>query len=81
MATMEMIEGRGESHGQSLPPISAWDKIIVAIAGPLFSFLLAVAFAVVVYALGRPNRKWDEFLTHQRELKEQKQMEAQPPAN
>ena len=54
MATMEMIEGKGESSGQPLPPISPIDKIIVAVAGPLFSFLLAVAFAVVVWAVGRP---------------------------
>src|SRR6476660_2214721 len=54
MATMEMIEGKGESSDKPLPPISALDKIIVAVAGPLFSFLLAVAFAVVVWAVGRP---------------------------
>lgn len=54
MATMEAIEGKGESSGQPLPPISALDKIIVAFAGPLFSFLLALAFAVVVSAVGRP---------------------------
>jgi regulator of sigma E protease len=54
MASMEAIEGKGESSGQSLPPISALDKIIVAIAGPLFSFLLALFFAVVVMIVGRP---------------------------
>ena len=54
MASMEMIEGKGESGGQPLPPISAMDKIIVAFAGPLFSFLLAVAFAWVVFLIGRP---------------------------
>ena len=54
MATMEAIEGKGESSGQPLPPISARDKIIVAFAGPLFSFLLALAFAVVVMIVGRP---------------------------
>lgn len=59
MASMEMIEGKGESSGQPLPPISALDKIIVAVAGPLFSFLLAVAFAVVVYAVGRPTNDDD----------------------
>jgi regulator of sigma E protease len=31
------------------------DKIIVAFAGPLFSFLLAVLFAVVVWAVGKPQ--------------------------
>jgi regulator of sigma E protease len=54
MATMEVIEGKGESSGQTLPPISALDKIIVAVAGPLFSFLLAAFFAVIVFAVGRP---------------------------
>ncbi|HEV2391694.1 MAG TPA: RIP metalloprotease RseP [Verrucomicrobiae bacterium] len=54
MATMEMIEGKGESSGRPLPPISALDKIIVAVAGPLFSFLLALTFAVVVMVVGRP---------------------------
>src|SRR6267154_3512520 len=54
MATMEAIEGKGESSGQPLPNISASDKIIVAFAGPLFSFLLALGFAVVVMIVGRP---------------------------
>src|SRR5215510_14676487 len=54
MATMEAIEGKGESSGKPLPPISALDKIIVAFAGPLFSFLLALSFAGVVWAVGRP---------------------------
>src|SRR5262245_31468934 len=54
MATMEAIEGKSESSGQPLPNISALDKIIVAFAGPLFSFLLAVAFAFIVMVVGRP---------------------------
>lgn len=54
MATMEAIEGKGESSPEPLPPISALDKIIVAFAGPLFSFLLALVFALVVTAVGRP---------------------------
>src|SRR5438552_1644961 len=54
MATMETIEGKAESSTQPLPPISALDKIIVAFAGPLFSFLLALAFAVIVMMVGRP---------------------------
>src|SRR6478672_9126018 len=49
MATMEAIEGKTEDRGQPLPPISAMDKIIVAVAGPLFSFLLAFVFAVIVW--------------------------------
>src|SRR5215472_16472897 len=54
MATMEAIEGKSESADQPLPPISALDKIIVAFAGPLFSFLLALTFAVLVMIVGRP---------------------------
>src|ERR1700733_6897152 len=54
MAPMEFIEGKSESGSQPLPNISALDKIIVAFAGPLFSFLLAVAFAVIVWTVGRP---------------------------
>jgi regulator of sigma E protease len=37
-----------------LPKISAFDKIIVAFAGPLFSFLLALVFAVIIWVIGRP---------------------------
>src|SRR3954464_12263027 len=55
MATMEMIEGKGESSGQPLPPISPLDKIIVAIAGPLFSLLLGFVFAVIVWQIGKPE--------------------------
>ncbi len=54
MAPMEMIEGKGEEKKEPLPAISALDKIIVAFAGPLFSFLLAVAFALVVWVVGKP---------------------------
>ncbi len=54
MATMELIEGKTEEGEEPLPPISALDKIIVAFAGPLFSFLLAFAFAVVVWGIGHP---------------------------
>jgi regulator of sigma E protease len=63
MATMEAIEGKGESSGQPLPPISPLDKIIVAVAGPLFSFLLAVAFAVIVWAVGKPVSEADNSTT------------------
>src|SRR5215469_2805392 len=55
MATMEVIEGKGDTPVEQLPPISALDKIIVAVAGPLFSFLLAFAFAVIVSLVGKPE--------------------------
>ena len=49
MATMEAIEGKTEEHAETLPNVSPLDKIIVAFAGPLFSFGLAVLFAIVVW--------------------------------
>lgn len=56
MAPMESIEGgvEGDVPLKKLPPITPLDKIIVAFAGPLFSFLLAVVFAVVVWAVKKP---------------------------
>ncbi|MDB6030852.1 MAG: regulator of sigma protease [Verrucomicrobiales bacterium] len=54
MASMETIEGKTEAKSDELPPISAMDKIIVAAAGPLFSLLLALTFAVLVWGIGRP---------------------------
>lgn len=56
MAPMEMIEGK-TAEGETttpLPQVSPLDKIIVAFAGPLFSFLLAIVFAVLVWGIGRP---------------------------
>ena len=53
MAPMEALEGETEIPLEELTPISSTDKIIVAFAGPLFSFMLAVAFAVVVWQIGR----------------------------
>ena len=56
MAPMEMLEGPNESlKGESLPPISPLDKIIVAAAGPLFSVLLALFFGVIVWIVGHPE--------------------------
>jgi regulator of sigma E protease len=54
MAPMDVIEGKTESEQAALPPISPLDKIIVAFAGPLFSFGLAVVFAAIVWWIGRP---------------------------
>ena len=70
MATMEMIEGKSETPVEQVPNVlrrgdvtaldtaanvSPLDKIIVAIAGPLFSFLLALVFAVIVWQVGKPT--------------------------
>jgi len=60
MAPMDVIEGKANETNEPLPPVSPLDKIIVAFAGPLFSFLLAVAFAVVVWGVGRPVNEADK---------------------
>jgi len=44
-----------ELKPENLPPITPLDKIIVAFAGPLFSFLLAVVFACIVWIVGKPE--------------------------
>lgn len=54
LAPMDMIEGKADLDRATLPKISALDKIIVAFAGPIFSFLLALAFAVIIWIVGRP---------------------------
>src|SRR5437879_3604343 len=52
LAPMDIIEGKADVDRSRLAPISALDKIIVAIAGPVFSLLLALFFAGIVWVLG-----------------------------
>lgn len=59
LAPMDIIEGETEADRAKLPPVSALDKIIVAIAGPVFSLLLAVVFAAIVWAVGHPVSEAD----------------------
>jgi len=54
MAPMEALEG-GDKHTHPLPAITPLDKIIVAFAGPLFSMMLALASAVIVWQVGKPK--------------------------
>src|SRR5213595_3226806 len=54
LAPMDIIEGKADVDREQLPKISALDKIIVAFAGPLFSLLLAVVFACLVWLVGHP---------------------------
>lgn len=54
LAPMEALEGKTENNYADLPPVSPLDKIIVAIAGPIFSLLLAFVFACIVWKVGRP---------------------------
>jgi regulator of sigma E protease len=59
LAPMDIIEGKADVDRARLPRISALDKIIVAVAGPLFSLLLALCFAVIVWAVGHPVSEAD----------------------
>jgi regulator of sigma E protease len=59
LAPMDIIEGKADVDRARLPKISALDKMIVAIAGPLFSLLLALFFAGIVWAVGHPVSEAD----------------------
>src|SRR5256714_8676926 len=59
LAPMDMIEGKADMDRAALPKISALDKIIVAVAGPLFTVLLALFFAWGVWAVGHPASERD----------------------
>ena len=59
LAPMDIIEGETETDRAKLPQVSALDKIIVAFAGPLFSLLLAVVFAAIVWGVGHPVSEAD----------------------
>ncbi|MBA2623218.1 MAG: RIP metalloprotease RseP [Chthoniobacterales bacterium] len=59
LAPMDIIEGKVDTDRAQLPRISAFDKIIVAVAGPLFSVLLALVFACIVWAVGHPVNESD----------------------
>ena len=63
MAPMETVEGKSNTPSTDLSPVRPLDKIIVAFAGPLFSFLLALLFAVIVWAVGRPTAQADATTT------------------
>src|SRR5215472_158633 len=59
LAPMDIIEGKADVDRAKLAPISALDKIIVAVAGPLFSLLLALFFAGIVWVVGHPVSETD----------------------
>lgn len=50
---MQAIEGKANIPAD-LKPLKPLDKVIIAAAGPLFSLLLAYAFATVVWIIGKP---------------------------
>lgn len=55
MAPMEAVEGANRDTDEPLAPVKPMDKIIVAFAGPLFSFGLALFAAVLVTWVGKPK--------------------------
>src|SRR6266851_2766449 len=59
LAPMDIIEGKADVDRAHLPPVSALDKIIVAVAGPFFSLLLAIVFAAIVWIVGYPVSESD----------------------
>jgi len=63
LAPMDMIEGEADVPRETLPPISALDKTIVAFAGPLFSFLFAILLACGVWMVGKPVYESDKNTT------------------
>src|ERR1700736_2177580 len=63
LAPMDIIEGKADVDRSQLPPVSAIDKIIVAIAGPLFSLLLAFVIAALIWVVGYPVSEADTTTT------------------
>src|SRR4051794_30191303 len=59
MAPMETIEGESDTPRENLPPLGPLDKSIVAVAGPLFSFLLALTLGCVTWFVGTPTSQPD----------------------
>ena len=59
LAPMEAVEGESKNSRENLPPVKPLDKIIVAAAGPLFSFGLAFAMALIVWVVGKPQSEID----------------------
>jgi regulator of sigma E protease len=59
LAPMEALEGKVENDRSTLPPVKPLDKIIVAAAGPVFSFGLAIVFSVIVWVVGKPASQAD----------------------
>ena len=54
LSPMEWIEGQTLPSGSPIRPATPLQKIIVAVAGPLFSFGLALFFGVGVWIVGQP---------------------------
>lgn len=59
LAPMEALEGETSHDKAALPPCKPIDKIIVAAAGPAFSFGLAFVMATIVWMVGKPESEFD----------------------
>lgn len=55
MAEMKALEGEDGDLAGRLPPISYADKMIVAVAGPLFNIIFAAVLAAIVWGVGYPQ--------------------------
>lgn len=53
MFTSEVLEG-AEHHGDPLPPVTPWSKILVAFAGPFMNVLFALVIAIIITLVGLP---------------------------
>lgn len=61
LADMGRIEGgESEEDVKRLPPISFTDKVVVAVAGPIFNILFAFCIAFLVWIVGHPTSEETE---------------------
>lgn len=63
MITSETLEGGSESR-EKLPPVSPWDKILVALAGPFMNIVFGFFIAGVIYFTGLPVLVDPPFIGH-----------------
>lgn len=54
-AGMEKMQGETESDRKTLPEISPWKKIAVAVAGPFCNIVFAFLLAIIVSSAGQPE--------------------------
>ncbi len=55
ITSVPALEGKNDKPSQNYPPVSAIDKILASIGGPLFSFAFGMLAAVAVWILGKPE--------------------------
>jgi regulator of sigma E protease len=54
------IEGKSKDKGESLPPISYSDRVIVSAAGAFFNLLFALVLASILWVSGEPISKFSQ---------------------